>query len=718
MNHNTQQKPKSGPRLLILVWATIFLGVSFLIAYIWDHRQEVEKRSTTQLLALVRLVEEHASSTIDRANITLLNASDFLTPQDFSHARSITEDRRKQIETQIKRLQQRTFGVVSMSITDSNGYVFANSVDAPPGLNLGDRKYFSALKAGPSAKPVVSEAIYGRVSKKWGVQIARRIEFPDGSFAGMIVANLGLAENFESFYQTINLGKNSLITLRDSDNRIMVRYPIIRELLGKQISGSEGTRAIAEGSSEGFLLTVSPVDHITRYVAYRKLENFPIYAAVGLSQNVLLKSWHADLKLTLAMIGLLLLVGGLITREIRVRQTAELALHLAKKNAENISAAKTKFLAAASHDLRQPLQAINLFLEVLIRTPLNADQQRIAGLLTQAVRSQGEMLNALLDISRLDAGVVNSVIAPVESKQIMELIDAEFSSIFLDRKLRFKLHFPRYDLAVLSDSTLLMSMLRNLIGNALKYTERGGVLVSFRPRGDRVLIQVWDTGIGIPAQHLDQIYDEYFQIGNVERDRSKGLGLGLSIFKRLAVLLGAEIQCHSRPGRGTVFSILLPRAELSEAKPGKSTADLADIAGAQWQGKKIVIIEDDPLLGSALESALTALEMKVFLFSDANKALEDPAIHDADFFLSDFRLPGDLDGLQVLDAIQKRAGQPIRAVLLTGDTSPGWIEQTRKANWHVLFKPVDLNVLLATLSKPEAKGASGEGEPHHTNDPK
>jgi signal transduction histidine kinase len=235
-------------------------------------------------------------------------------------------------------------------------------------------------------------------------------------------------------------------------------------------------------------------------------------------------------------------------------------LQLAKEAAEAATFAKSRFLAAASHDLRQPIRAINLFKEALDRTGLSTEQQRISQLLARSILSLGELLDALLDISKLDTGAVTPQPGFMDVHALFSGIDAEFSFMAATKSLRFKFYFPPGATALFADRALLEGLLRNLIGNAIKYTEHGGILVAIRRRGDQALIQVWDTGIGIAPEHRATIFDEYFQVDNPERDKAKGLGLGLSIASRLARLLNTEIVCRSRPGKGTVFEFRLPFA--------------------------------------------------------------------------------------------------------------------------------------------------------------
>lgn len=232
-------------------------------------------------------------------------------------------------------------------------------------------------------------------------------------------------------------------------------------------------------------------------------------------------------------------------------------LQAAKDAAEAATVAKSRFLAAASHDLRQPIQAISLFQSALERTALDDEQKRISEYLSLSAQSLGDLLNSLLDISRFDAGAITAIPEAVDLHDLITGLEAAFSPIAVAKGLRFKCRCPSGEM-LCTDGELLQGLLRNLIGNALKYTERGGILVAVRRRRQQAVIQIWDTGIGIAAEHMDTIFDEYFQVANHERDKEKGLGLGLSIAQRQAQLLTTEIVCRSRLGKGSVFELCLP----------------------------------------------------------------------------------------------------------------------------------------------------------------
>ena len=383
-----------------------------------------------------------------------------------------------------------------------------------------------------------------------------------------------------------------------------------------------------------------------------------------------------------------------VGRDITERQAIESELIAARRAAERANRAKSSFLAAASHDLRQPLQAISLFNDALFRSGLNTDQQKISEYLTQSICSLGELLGALLDISRLDAGIVTVSPEPIEVEPFFSRMALELSPVAAGKNLRFMLFVPRQEMTISADRKLLMSLLGNLIGNAIKYAGQGGILVAVRRRARRALIQVWDTGVGIAPEYLSHIFDEYFQIQNSERDRTKGLGLGLAIAKRQARLLGTDVTCRSRAGRGSVFEFWLP---LADGIRKKKTGSLAECcAASDGAGQHVVVVEDDGLVLGAIKVSLESIGMRVSTYASAEQALSDPNVTDADIFISDFRLPG-ATGVEFLAAIRQRSTKPFKAVILTGDTSRERIAESKRSGWPVLFKPIKLSTLLSAI---------------------
>lgn len=412
-------------------------------------------------------------------------------------------------------------------------------------------------------------------------------------------------------------------------------------------------------------------------------------------------TWWKEINATIfatLLVGLLLTAGLVWHHDrdyrmaVRLRKATEEG-RLLKEEAEKASTAKSRVLAAASHDLRQPIQAAALFIDNLKHSRLDAKQQRTVDYLDQSVRSVRDLLDDLLDLAKLDAGAVAPRLTTFEVGNLFAGIEAEFATQALAKGLRVVFHYPKPEILVRSDFHLAVTILRNLVSNAVRYTRRGGILVGARRRAGEVVLQVWDTGIGIGEDHLGFIYEDFYQVDNPQRDRSKGVGLGLPIARGAADALGSRLDCRSHFGRGTLFEFALPFGfEAIEEQ-----APVASPMHAAPAGKRVVVVEDDPLVAEALVLSLEEGGNSVSLYGSAEQALADPDIGGADGYVSDYWLPGAMDGIEFLDAVRARAGREILGILVTGDTSADFIERAGRAGWRVLFKPVDRSPLLEAL---------------------
>jgi signal transduction histidine kinase/ActR/RegA family two-component response regulator len=355
---------------------------------------------------------------------------------------------------------------------------------------------------------------------------------------------------------------------------------------------------------------------------------------------------------------------------------------------------KSKFLAYAGHDIRQPLQAIHLLLAGLMHSGLTARQQDTARMMESSANALSDLLDTLLDISKLDAGAIKPYWQSVDLDVLLVRVVQEFMPQAAARGLWLKLRLGSGRYTVRTDERLLASALRNLVGNAIKYTQRGGVLVAVRRASQGLKLQVWDTGVGIAPQHLGHVFEEYYQVDNPQRDRRRGLGLGLAIVSRISDLLDLHIRCQSRPGRGTLMEFSLPLAvEQGAASVPLPVAD----AAPELQGRHVVVVEDTEEVARALVLWLQSRGARVTQYASAEAALASSATFGADLYLSDYRLPGPQNGIDFLNAVRARAGEEARGVLITGDTSSAFISMAAISGWPILFKPVHPRELAAVL---------------------
>ncbi|MFG1376807.1 chemotaxis protein CheB [Xanthobacter autotrophicus] len=383
--------------------------------------------------------------------------------------------------------------------------------------------------------------------------------------------------------------------------------------------------------------------------------------------------------------------GVVITfTDITERRRAADALEVAKRDAELANSAKSRFLAAASHDLRQPLQSLVLLQGLLAKAAEGEKAERLVKRLDETISAMSGMLNALLDINQIEAGTIQADVVGFPINDLLDRMREELT--YHARAKKLTLRVIPCGLSVESDPRLLEQMVRNLISNALKYTPRGRVLVGCRRHGAWLRIEVWDTGIGIPDTELRAIFDEYHQLHNAARERNLGLGLGLSIVQRLGLLLDHPVSVRSRPGHGSVFSV---DVKLSHGLSGRHDAALpGGVAGpiTEPAGRKaeILVIEDDPDVRSLLELLLIGEGHGVTAARDGDLALglvERTAVR-PDLILADYNLPNGMTGLEAAARLRARLRSRIPVVIVTGDISTGALRDIAAHDCLQLNKPV------------------------------
>ncbi len=396
----------------------------------------------------------------------------------------------------------------------------------------------------------------------------------------------------------------------------------------------------------------------------------------------------------------------------------EKALDAARQEAERANAAKTRFLATASHDLRQPIHALGLFFANLVDRVRDTETEPLIKQIEDSIQAIDGMLSALLDISKLDAGVVRPNIGPVVVADLFKRLETEYQShgINLYGNLRERRRFQRLETErqspdrtcgnalrmrpsraiVRSDPTMLERILRNLISNALRYTRNGRVLVGARCRGGMLRVEVHDTGPGIPEEQLDNIFLEFHQLGNPERDRHQGLGLGLAIVKRLAALLGHEISVRSRSGHGSCFSISMPLyQDSSRHSPSPATAAPA----MTLRGHRVLVLDDDKAVLAAMDGLLERWGCAVIKAGSLDEAREQLQAHvpPPELLIVDYRLQGRYSGLEAVAILHKVLRRYVPALVITGDTAPDHLREAEASGYPLLHKPVQPAKLRSAL---------------------
>jgi signal transduction histidine kinase/CheY-like chemotaxis protein len=382
------------------------------------------------------------------------------------------------------------------------------------------------------------------------------------------------------------------------------------------------------------------------------------------------------------------------------RQELTNELMLRTRELQRLNRERSRFFASASHDLRQPVHALALFSRSLLRDLEGHSARPVAERVVQSTDAVSGLLNAMLDISRIDAGTV----VPRPSEVAVDEVFLRVAQLFEPRAqevgLALRFHTPPTVMHI--DSELLLRILANFVDNAIKYTSRGGVLVGARVRGDRMRLSVWDTGQGILDEHIAHVFDEFYQVDNPQRDVARGLGIGLSIVRRLAHLLGGEVGVRSRLGHGSVFWLDVPRRapmQPASALPELSLSLPVADPSAPVAPPRVLVLDDEAQVGEAVRLWLAphCARVEVTTRSDQAVALLQAEPDGFDALVVDYRLAGPLNGIEAAAELWRLAGRSLPTILVTGDTDPDRVRAAYASGLTVMFKPVQPEVLLQTL---------------------
>jgi two-component system, sensor histidine kinase len=346
-----------------------------------------------------------------------------------------------------------------------------------------------------------------------------------------------------------------------------------------------------------------------------------------------------------------------------------------------------------SHDLRQPVHALGLLVGALRNVPMAQEGRRLIDQMDASIEAMRGLFSALLDISRLDAGVVAVQRRPFAINSTLDRVcrdyapEAQAKGVFLV--------WVGCAAIVDADPALIDSILRNLVSNAVRYTDRGRILVGCRRRGDAIAVQVWDTGVGIPEDQQTHVFQEFVQLGNPERDRAKGLGLGLAIVRRLTDLLACELNLRSKPGQGSCFEVVIPRAR--EAPNAQERAP--DHLHSVLTSRLIVVVDDESAIREAMSGLLTSWGHRVIAAGSSDEAIErlSTCPERPDLLICDYRLPREENGVDVIERLRSEYNESIPAILITGDTAPNRLAEAEASGLLLLHKPVSNGKLRAAI---------------------
>jgi signal transduction histidine kinase len=408
--------------------------------------------------------------------------------------------------------------------------------------------------------------------------------------------------------------------------------------------------------------------------------------------------WISGGALSLA-IGLLLFI--LLRRPQRLRAAVDEAtevgeaLKVAKIQAEKANAAKSRFLAAANHDLRQPLQSLGLHLASLERAGEHDRRHILTHEMPRALDAMASLMNGLLDIGKLESGELEFEIREFPADEVIDRVVREYAYQASSKGLEFRV--VRSGVTLRSDPVLLERIVGNLVDNAVRYTHHGKVLVGCRVCDESVRIEVWDSGVGIAPAERSMIFEQYYQLDNPARNSKKGLGIGLSVARGLADLLGHAVDLRSTVGRGSVFSVEVPRGRTRALR--RVSGLVVEAEAPNLSDRTVVIVEDNESVLRATSMLVGAWGAKVVPTVDEEEALIFLRGAAPDFILADYRLGGGRTGVEVAKNLRRTAGFAVPTLIITGDTDPSVTREIEAAGYPVIQKPIEPDHLKAEIEK-------------------
>lgn len=556
--------PEDVRRLLqLLVGLMTALMITGLVGVLTHMRNMALEEAANSTQGVARLLDEHLSRTLTTTDSILMNAAGISLARSRGQISAVDELRA--FQQMVTNLPERG----AILATDALGNIITNTTtpDAVP-ASIAHREWFQSLKAGTPV--AVGPMFRNRFNNRLIFTLSRRVADEEGDFVGMVSVGIDVAV-FTDFHKSLVLGQNGYVSASTKGD-IILRQPQPEAFMGRSVATGL-LAAAAAADPTGTLRVTSMLDDIDRIVSYRTLPGFDVLVSAGMAVDEVLASWRRTALLLGA--SLIAVTAGLMSvarmafraigreesisagMEVTIRERTDEANQRALE-ARLANESKTRFLAAASHDLRQPLQAAGMFTEVLAASVTDPKQILVVDKLRQSIESTNALLTTLLDVSILEAGKIKPNFSTF---RLMPLLNGLVDQVEPEASRKgLSIGAISTSAVVTSDPVLLERLLRNLLLNAVRYTEKGGIRVGCRRRGKWVVIQIIDTGIGIPADKIQSVFDDFTRLeAPQDRRTSKGLGLGLGVVRRMAALLGHRLDLTSIPGKGSCFSVMAKR---------------------------------------------------------------------------------------------------------------------------------------------------------------